>query len=1119
MQRLVTPSPTRINSVLGSRWRFSASILISLVALLACLGAHAVPSASLRFEPLSIDQGLPQESNTAVAQDSLGFVWLATQAGLARFDGYKTVVFKNDPSNRSSLGDSWVHALLRDREGNLWVGTRKGLDRFDYATHAFVHYEKGMSREGNNGVNAILDSGDGALWLGTDQGLLRFDKRSGRFARFESRDSMATRAARMSISALSSGPDGTTWVGTPLGLVRIAPGGGSSSFYPADPGKPGGGMARSLLATAAGDLWVGTFDGLQRWKVSRDGLRRIALPEGSQLERGIISALLMGPDGALWVGTQDSGLSRYEPASGHFRRFVHDPTDPHSIGDNFVTALAFDRSNCLWVGTWSGGASYASLGSVGFERWDDRINSPVRLSDSKVYGIAGDGHGSLWFATRNGGLNRYTTASRELRVFRHREDFPRSIDTDHTLTGVVDRRGRVWVLKDKGLGYLDPQTEVFTPFALPLRNPLSTLVLGLYLQPNGEALWICSRDGLFRLDLRSEHVTQYHHALADQGSLADNFVTAVLEDRPGYYWVATFGGGLDYLNLATGKFTHHRHIEAQADSLSSNRVQTLMKDRRGTLWVGTSSGFNRAFRRADRSLGFRAYTSQDGLNGDSIGGILEDSRGLLWISTTAGLSRFDPSTGAFTRYDATDGITPGSFFVGSAYKDPDGKLYFGGVNGVTIVSPEKLLRDRWAPVPVLTDFCVLNQCIHSLKPQGFKLEGLLERPRRVTIPPHTAEFSIEFSALHFAAPDRNRFAYQLEGFDKTWVERGADRRVATYTNLAPGIYTFRVKAANKDGLWSESPLELEIEIEPAFWQTRWFAFVVFALLMLALFFGLRLRTRALRNQSAILRQKVTERTAQLEDALRKLEWVSLTDPLTGLYNRRFLTQQVDRDLAISVRQYEQAGAEGAQAAADADVVFFMIDIDYFKRINDEHGHAAGDSVLTDCCARLKATFRDSDYLVRWGGEEFLAVVRNSQREHASELAERIRRTIFDKPFVMQDGQSWPVSVSIGVASFPVLRDQPRRFSWLEVVGICDSALYAAKAAGRNGWVNIGLGDQKTNVLPLPSEEKEKNLRHIIAAYDLQIQTSFNKAEVLTWLGNAYASGSPEPDQTAKVPNS
>ena len=299
--------------------------------------------------------------------------------------------------------------------------------------------------------------------------------------------------------------------------------------------------------------------------------------------------------------------------------------------------------------------------------------------------------------------------------------------------------------------------------------------------------------------------------------------------------------------------------------------------------------------------------------------------------------------------------------------------------------------------------------------------------------------------MDFSNPARSRYAYKLEGFDPAWIETSADLRLASYSNLSPGDYVLRVRAHNRSGVASEQQLAIPLTVLPAWWQQWWFRVALLALLAVAIAALVHWRTRLLRQRQQWLENMVRERTAELEAS-------SLTDPLTGLRNRRFLTQHIESDVALTLRRHEAPAH--SQTPDDADLIFFLLDIDHFKQVNDERGHAAGDAVLRQIRGRLQSVFRETDYLVRWGGEEFLIVARETSRGHAADLAERACRAIAEQAFVLDDGSLLSKTCSLGFACFPLAPQDVRAVDWSATVNLADAALLAAKRAGRKRWLGV-----------------------------------------------------------------
>ena len=847
--------------------------LLCVLLPLVAAPAHAAPARTLRFEQLGVADGLAQESVLAIAQDRQGFMWFGSQGGLSRFDGYRTVVYRHTLSDPHSLAENWVRVVHVDPAGRMWVGTDNGLDLFDPLTQRFTHYrpeEPEQRGNGNRHVRAIIDDGAGGLWVGTADGLQRFDPATGRFALWHNEVANPRSLGHDQVNALARDKSGRLWIATPAGVDMLAPGAPGFRHYriQSATGRPV--AAQALLADRDQMLWVGTHEGVERWQLGPGGTepRRERLDEAQGMMPGIVATLFQDHDGTIWLGMRNQGLLRWLPQPKRFVQYRHQPGDPHSLADDYVAALFRDRVGTLWVGTWYNGLSRVDLASGGFARLVKDPDQPRSLSDNRVFTIAQADNGRLWVGNKDG-LSLHDPATGENTVFA----LPRgeNFRTEGQVTALWPQRdGMLWVGSRTGVRQFDPVRRTFGPALLAHGDPETDVVRYLY-QDRASMLWVATKAGLVRLDPASGGVLVFRHDPADPASLSDNIVRPILEDRRGDLWVGTFNG-LDVLDRTTGQFRHFRHDPNDPASLSHNEVHYLYEDAKGTLWVGTASGLNRMERRPDGSARFRRYLRQDGLADDAIAGILADRMGKLWLSSNTGVSSLDPASGRVNNYSGVDGTIEGAYFDGSALAAQDGTLYFGGFNGITAFDPAQIRSNTMAPPVVITDFQIFNR---SQRPGERDVDGhvvlthAIEYTRALTLQQDDSVFSLEFAALHFAAPQRNRFAYQLVGFDKNWVGTDAGKRFSTYTNLDPGDYVFRVKAANKDGVWSE-PATLAITILPPVWKTWWFRLVTALLVMGGAFALYRARVRVLSHQRARLEQQVSLRTAEVEMKNRML---------------------------------------------------------------------------------------------------------------------------------------------------------------------------------------------------------------------------------------------------------
>lgn len=474
--------------------------------------------------------------------------------------------------------------------------------------------------------------------------------------------------------------------------------------------------------------------------------------------------------------------------------------------------------------------------------------------------------------------------------------------------------------------------------------------------------------------------------------------------------------------------------QAPGEALASPIVMGLLWGRDGRLWVDTPvSGLHRLKGwDGEGRARFERISERHGMEGVFGGNLHEDGQGRIWSQ----LYVYDPAADRLDSFGAAEGANFGSFWFFASTPLPGGSLLFGGSRGLLRIQP-----DAWRAQPSNPPLVV-----SSLRVNGQPAE-LPRAGAPLQLPPGRRNLSVEFAALDYADPSRLRYEYRLEGLETDWTRVDASGRNPSFGPLRPGHYVLQVRATAHHSLWGTEQLQLPIDLAPAWWETD-VARVGGGLLVLGLMWGwMRWRTSSLRRREAELQALVDERTTELRE-------LSLTDALTGLRNRRYLELRLDEDLRLCLRRFETGEDDGTEPRVGpaADLVLMLLDLDHFKRVNDVHGHAAGDAVLVQLAQRLRQVFRETDSLVRWGGEEVLALVRETDRRDAADLAARVCAAVREKPFEIAPGQSVSVTVSIGFCAFPLDPRHPRLWDWRASLALADSALYAAKAQGRDGYV-------------------------------------------------------------------
>jgi signal transduction histidine kinase/ligand-binding sensor domain-containing protein len=849
----------------------TASSAISLILLLglprSAGTAHAAPTGDIQFRHLSLEDGLSQSAVNCIAQDRRGILWFGTQDGLNQYDGLTFTVLRNIPDDSSSLSDNHITSLLVGSDGQLWVGTYAGgLNRLDPVRKTctrFPHRPGNPDSPAGNSIMALAEDSSGHLWVSAwSRGLSRYDPRSGKWNHYR-RTLDSSRIPDDRIMSIAIDPNGGVWAGTWRGVARYEAVGDRFDRVAGTSGPQGGGVDPRVFCVypdrRAPRIWVGTFESglycLDTGPPAGDRPSPRHDPEPHRVGR-MIRALVMDDSGILWIGTQDHGINRLDPSTGTMR--VHRKGEPRGLSTDHVLSLCRDREGGIWVGVDGGGVNHYDPLRVKFGHIRHTPGRADGLSSPVVRALCEDRKGHIWIGTMGDGLDRMDPTAGAWMHYPHRRGRSGLVSSGDIMALVEDHDGYLWVgTNGEGIDRIDPGRRSAMRVRLPrIRGEAvgPDFIMALMASRDG-MLWVGTTGGglaeLNRTTLRSRRYLSTSRGGASEP--AGNYVHALLEDRTGRIWIGTWGAGLSVLDRSRGVFTHYTHADTVASSLAHATVHALLEDARGTIWIGTGGGGLDSFDPATGS--FVHFTEHDGLPNNVIYGILEDHTGALWLSTNNGVCRFNPRDRSVRSFTTADGLQSLEFNQGAAVKTHRGEMYFGGINGISVIDPAMVPIDSLAPTALITRVEVFHRPVETAADRVLRLE-------------HDQNYlSFEFAVIDYTAPERNRCRYILEGFDGAWTESGG-RRFASYTNLPSGTYAFRVLGANGDGAWSSSPAVLTIDIAAPYWEAAWFRGGVVVLIAAGIGLAFRTKTNRMRQEQR-LQSEFSRKLNDSQEAERK----------------------------------------------------------------------------------------------------------------------------------------------------------------------------------------------------------------------------------------------------------
>ncbi|OYQ35886.1 hypothetical protein CHU95_06380 [Niveispirillum lacus] len=1003
---------------------FSLVRLIFLIAMLpmpaTALGAGAEPWGDfpvLNFRDLTTDDGLPNDTISAVAQDKSGLIWIGTFAGLARYDGYRLHQWESDPDDSDRLPEIYVRALLPLTDGGMLIGMgAAGLVRYDAQSDRFYRLTAANGPAARTyAVVAARDPLGDAAWVAADDGLFLWRAADNSVRPVPLRDAQG-QPLRSRLFTVLEEANGDLWVGGMGGLMRRRA--GQDHFELIRATGPAGDTVNSEIwvihRDPEGRLWLGSGDSGVAFLMPDGSAQAVpGLTGGDGLAgRRTIRAMVDVPGRGLWIATDGAGLIILDPETGHLRQIRHDPVLPGSLNGDRLRHLMRDRAGNVWLST--------DQGVERFDPYATRLRvvpatplSPLGLTNPEIYVAHTDAQSRVWLGLANGDVDVLDLKAG--RVDRLRMPAPNNGRDVRALVPTAD--GRL-LAATRGVAAIDMKTMTATPSAIPC---LDGQVINVMIA-DGDVVIAGSFEGVTRFDSSTGECQRFRHNPADPASLPNDNVRSLLVLGNGRLVVGTAAGLALY--DGRGGFRSHRPDSSDPSSLPHGYITGLAEDQHGRLWLSTAGG-GLVVTDVEDLAGkpqFRTIRRRNGLPHDNVGGIGIDEAGRVWFTTPSRVGMLNPQNSRFTLLGEREGANLKFYILNKVVRGPGGHMLLGGLGGLAILDME----GGGPPPPVA-----------ALRITGMEINHQSVAPGRLPGPNGALvmadgqrNLALSFALLDYRSSGDLRYRHRLEGFDQGWLDSNGRAPGASYTNLPTGRYVLHAEVYQAGQEGPLATLSLPILVDPFWYETLWARLGGLVLAILAVAAIVQARTSALQRQRRRLEAEVADRTRDLLSANARLDMLASTDPLTGLLNRR--------------RFMELAAAEQLRAGRhQRPLSLLLIDLDHFKRVNDEHGHRMGDAVLRTAAAVVAGAIRGSDLAARFGGEELVLLLPETDLTGAAGMAERLRQA-FATAVTSLDGVDVRVTASLGVAAWRGPTE-----SLDNLIHRADQALYAAKHAGRD----------------------------------------------------------------------
>ncbi len=845
----------------------SVSTLASMLLFIS-LNAISFHSAAqeMNFTNLTTAMGLSHGDITCLHQDYEGYIWIGTKDGLNKYNGINFTVYRNIKNDTCTLSSSQINYLYEDKSHNLWIGVGNGLCRYNRDFNQFerVNYLDDHNKNlEDHGIVAIFEDNTGRLWLGSiNNGLYWVDHNNRKFHNI-----FETEIPAKTVTQIGQAPDGMLWFSfrggenKEGGLIKYNLNSSKITIYNHEHPIFKLNDVYAFEFDQEGKLYLGTQTGLIVF--DEKNMQWTHYTENSNnreaLNNNLILSIVRANDGQMLIGTNGGGINLLDPNTGKFHSFVSSES-MYSLLSNNISQIRIGHHGIIMVACWGGGVSISNSRFHRFLLYQD-ASDEFSLSGKSVTSFTEDQHGNIWIGTDGGGINCFNPKNKTFKKFRHKQDDNQTLTNNKVLAISAGKTDDLWVgLWDGGLNLFNLETgHPILKNKIPNMVPDSRKTSSIFnIYCHNEEVWVGTfQEGAYLYNKHTETIHSLKSLLKTPENISYNFnVNDFLYDHKGQLWIATEFNGLLCFDPQSGEHKRYSHTEGDSSSLPNNTVHAIYEDAQKRLWIGTDKGGLCLFTPTQNY--FIKYTLAHGLPDNTIVGILEDNKGNLWLSTNDGLSRASISNHDehpalhFKNYNVKDGLQGSNFNRWSFFKSSTGEMYFGGLNGFNVFHPDSI-KDNNIPPPVyLSDFLLYNKQV-KIGEKESPLQKHISQVTQLELKHNQNYFTFHFIALNYILSEKNQYAYIMEGFDTEWNYVG-NKTEATYTNLQPGTYVFRVKACNNDGVWNEQGTSVTIRITPPWWKSTWFLAILMFILFILTFFFIRSfikRIRKITNQSIL----------------------------------------------------------------------------------------------------------------------------------------------------------------------------------------------------------------------------------------------------------------------------